>query len=178
MSKRRRLLMLILVTSTLVLLAISGHWWLPPLLTFVGINSDLIQGIEALVQLILLVCAAIAWAARLRNHIKLDDALKKRDALRKVLGSISDINEVVTRALHQKLDADWQETQRELYREVNQTRQLFRDDKEVYDALRGLGGIIRIPNTHPDERMIYSDIDKYIRVLENKSSIIEESLST
>jgi len=46
-----------LVTGLVILmlagLAASAGWWLPPLLAFVGANTDLIQGLTDLVQLIL-----------------------------------------------------------------------------------------------------------------------------
>jgi formylglycine-generating enzyme required for sulfatase activity len=43
-----------------VALGVSVRWWLPPLLTFVGANSDLIQGLTDLVQLAIWVGGGLA----------------------------------------------------------------------------------------------------------------------
>lgn len=50
-----RPLVLILV---LIVLAGSTRWWLRPFFTFVGANTDLIQGLTDLVQLVLWLGAA------------------------------------------------------------------------------------------------------------------------
>jgi len=51
---------LVLVTVALVALALTAGWWLPPLLSFVGANSDVIQGLTDLVQLVLWAGAGVA----------------------------------------------------------------------------------------------------------------------
>jgi formylglycine-generating enzyme required for sulfatase activity len=47
-----------LLIATLILLAFTTGWWLTPLLAFVGANTDLIQGLTDLVQLLLWLGAA------------------------------------------------------------------------------------------------------------------------
>jgi len=53
MMQRRRWLVPVLITGVLVLLAVVAHWWLPPLLIFAGTNSEVIQSLTDLVQLVL-----------------------------------------------------------------------------------------------------------------------------
>ena len=61
MGKGKRWLVPILVTGALVVLALSARWWLPRLLTFVGTNSDLIQGLTDSVQLLIWAGALLAF---------------------------------------------------------------------------------------------------------------------
>jgi formylglycine-generating enzyme required for sulfatase activity len=49
----RKWLIPALIVVGLAGLAASAQWWLPPILTFVGAHSDLIQGVTDLVQLVL-----------------------------------------------------------------------------------------------------------------------------
>jgi formylglycine-generating enzyme required for sulfatase activity len=70
---KKRWLVPALVTGGLILLALLARWWLPPLLVFVGTNSDLIQGLTDLVQLLLWVVAGVAalvglWQGRRAPH--------------------------------------------------------------------------------------------------------------
>jgi formylglycine-generating enzyme required for sulfatase activity len=60
MTQRRRWLVPVLVTGGLVLLAVVARWWLPPLLAFSGTNSEVIQSLTDLVQLVLWAGAGIA----------------------------------------------------------------------------------------------------------------------
>jgi threonine/homoserine/homoserine lactone efflux protein len=55
----KRYLPLFLLAGLLIVLGLTARLWLPPLLDFAGANSDLIQGLEALVQLLLLAGAAV-----------------------------------------------------------------------------------------------------------------------
>jgi len=59
---RTRLILLLSLTALLALLALSANAWLPPLLTFTGAHSDVIQGLEALLQLALWAATAVAAA--------------------------------------------------------------------------------------------------------------------
>jgi len=54
-----------LFTIGLIVLAVAARWWLPPLLTFVGAHTDLIQGLTDLVQLLLWIGAAVVVLAGL-----------------------------------------------------------------------------------------------------------------
>ena len=57
------------LASVLAVLALSAGIWLPPLLAFVGANSDVIQGLESMVQLILwLGCLVLAWLGYRRRR--------------------------------------------------------------------------------------------------------------
>jgi formylglycine-generating enzyme required for sulfatase activity/membrane protein implicated in regulation of membrane protease activity len=56
----KRWLVPVIIVLLLVGLALSASAWLPWLLGFAGANSDLIQGLQALVQLVLWVGAAVA----------------------------------------------------------------------------------------------------------------------
>lgn len=49
----KRWLLLILLLILLAALALTVRTWLPPLLAFVGANSELIQGLQAAVQIVL-----------------------------------------------------------------------------------------------------------------------------
>ncbi len=49
----KRWLPFVALIVLLALLSVAVRWWLPPLLAFVGANTDLIQGLEAAVQLLL-----------------------------------------------------------------------------------------------------------------------------
>ena len=49
----KRWLLLIPLLLLLAALALTVRGWLPPLLTFVGANSELIQGLQAAVQIVL-----------------------------------------------------------------------------------------------------------------------------
>jgi formylglycine-generating enzyme required for sulfatase activity/serine/threonine protein kinase len=60
----------ILFTGVLVLLAIVIRRWLPPLLAFVGANSDLIQGFSDLVQLLLWAAAGVSALVGMRRGWK------------------------------------------------------------------------------------------------------------
>ncbi|MCP4545590.1 MAG: SUMF1/EgtB/PvdO family nonheme iron enzyme [bacterium] len=65
----KRWLILLILALLLAALALSARLWLPPLLTFVGTNSDLIQGTADLVQLFLwLGAAALAVSGYLRRR--------------------------------------------------------------------------------------------------------------
>ena len=55
----KRWLVLIVVVLVLITLAVTVRWWLPPLLAFVGANSELIQGLQAAAQLVLWAAAAV-----------------------------------------------------------------------------------------------------------------------
>jgi len=55
------------VVLGLAVLALTAGLWAPPLLSFVGANSDLIQGLTALVQLVLWVGAGVAFLVGLRR---------------------------------------------------------------------------------------------------------------
>jgi formylglycine-generating enzyme required for sulfatase activity len=55
----KRWLVLIVVVLVLITLAVTVRWWLPPLLAFVGANSELIQGLQAAAQLVLWGGAAV-----------------------------------------------------------------------------------------------------------------------
>jgi formylglycine-generating enzyme required for sulfatase activity len=59
---RTRLILLFSFTALLALLALTATAWLPPLLTFTGAHSDVIQGLEALLQLALWAATAVAAA--------------------------------------------------------------------------------------------------------------------
>lgn len=50
----------IIVAIALTAVAISSAWWLKPLLQFVGANSELIQGLQAGIQIVFWVGAAVA----------------------------------------------------------------------------------------------------------------------
>ncbi len=54
----KRWLLLIPLILLLAALALTVRAWLPPLLTFVGANTDLIQGLQAAAQIVLWVGAA------------------------------------------------------------------------------------------------------------------------
>ena len=54
----KRWIIIILLVTSLSTLALSASRWLPGLLSFAGTNTDLIQGLQALVQLVLWVAAA------------------------------------------------------------------------------------------------------------------------
>jgi len=57
----RRWIIPAVVVVGLVALAASAKWWLPPLLVFVGANTDLIQGLTDLVQLVLWAGAGVVF---------------------------------------------------------------------------------------------------------------------
>jgi len=52
----------VVTVAALVILAFTARWWAPALLGFVSDNSDLIQGLTDLVQLVLWAGAAIVAA--------------------------------------------------------------------------------------------------------------------
>lgn len=67
--KRWRILILLPLILLLAGLALTVRGWLPPLLTFVGANSELIQGLQAAIQIVLwLGAAAIALVGYLRGR--------------------------------------------------------------------------------------------------------------
>ena len=49
----------LIIVIVLVAAAITGQYWIAPLLKFSGTNTDAIQGLTDLVQLILWVCGGI-----------------------------------------------------------------------------------------------------------------------
>ncbi|HEY4691155.1 MAG TPA: SUMF1/EgtB/PvdO family nonheme iron enzyme [Anaerolineae bacterium] len=66
----KRWLAPMIVVLLLATLALSASRWLPPLVAFVTPNTDAIQGIEALVQIALLIGAAIVAAVRFARDRK------------------------------------------------------------------------------------------------------------
>ena len=59
---RKKWIVILLIAILLGLLAMTAPQWLPPLLSFVGANTAVIQGLTALVQLLLWAAAAIMLA--------------------------------------------------------------------------------------------------------------------
>ena len=65
----KRWIPLIALVLLLAALALSASFWLPPLLAFIGANTDLIQGLQAGIQLLLwLVVAVVAILGYLRGR--------------------------------------------------------------------------------------------------------------
>ena len=56
-----RWIKLLVLSIILLALALTAKWWLPPTLTFLGANSELIQAIEAAIQIVLLMGSGIAF---------------------------------------------------------------------------------------------------------------------
>ena len=63
MSMRKKWIAIVLIVVLLGLLAVTAPLWLPPLLSFVGANTAVIQGLTDLVQLLLWAAAAITLVA-------------------------------------------------------------------------------------------------------------------
>jgi hypothetical protein len=64
----KRWITVVLLILVLVGLGLSTRIWLPPILAFVGANSDLIQGVQAAVQIILWVGAAVIGVSAYLRH--------------------------------------------------------------------------------------------------------------
>jgi hypothetical protein len=57
-----------LAIALLAILAITARWWAPALLRFTGANTDLIQGLSGLVQLLLWVGMGVSWGLGLKRR--------------------------------------------------------------------------------------------------------------
>ncbi|MFQ5859272.1 MAG: NACHT domain-containing protein, partial [Anaerolineae bacterium] len=82
--RRRRWIVTALVVVGLVILGASSQRWMPPLLTFVGANSETIQGLADLVQLILWAGAGVLvlirlWQERTDRTLPSSESVHGRD---------------------------------------------------------------------------------------------------
>ncbi len=83
---KQKLLVICLLIIFLVLLAIYTDWWLRPLLEFISLNTDLIQGITDFIQILIWIIAGII------PLVKLFRPLKDRNinSLRLAISSVED----------------------------------------------------------------------------------------
>ena len=86
---------LILLALLLAMLALSSGIWLPWLLSFIGANSDVIQGLADLVQIVLWVAAAVlgiwGYLRRRDAQVEVDVGVDTQQQMLEVLGGVLDV---------------------------------------------------------------------------------------
>ncbi|MCX6032995.1 MAG: SUMF1/EgtB/PvdO family nonheme iron enzyme [Chloroflexi bacterium] len=157
----KRWIVLIVVVLFLVALALTVRWWLPPILAFVGANSDLIQGLEAALQLTFAaVAAAVAVIGYLRGRrekqtpvVQIDQGDKTVEARAKdsgmaVSGDVSDstlINANVVVVADRWLRTLRRGASPEALRRATEEYLRYLLDRHRYLNLKGVGPAERIP---------------------------------
>jgi tetratricopeptide (TPR) repeat protein len=122
-----------LVVVILAALVASVSWWLPPVLRFVGANTDLIQGLESLVQLVLVA------ATFLTALVSLWRTQKPRASQEQTATTPAGPTTLETTALHQLPPPPGDFTGRTA--ELNELMAALEQGGVTISGLRGLGGV-------------------------------------
>jgi hypothetical protein len=117
---------------------------------------------------------------KFRKEEKYRDDQKKRDTLRDLLGDVvPDMRTILSIGASQSHNESLLERARELHKRVEVARPLFYGDKEVAEALTGLGNITGTAAT-PSYTPTAPDFDLFetkVQVLKEELATLEKSLS-
>ncbi|MCP4536455.1 MAG: SUMF1/EgtB/PvdO family nonheme iron enzyme [Chloroflexi bacterium] len=181
MKNINRWFVLVLLVVALVVLAITARWWLPSLLTFVGTNSDLIQGATDLIQLVLWVVAGITtlvgffWrrsakeTSRERTKIK-DSTVATHDSV--AAGQVAVRGDVHGDIVIADPDLLWQAIRRrplpEDLRQATKSYLTYLVDRYRYLDFKGMGVSDRVPLRLPLVDM-YVDLKARVEMPEGET---------
>jgi formylglycine-generating enzyme required for sulfatase activity len=155
---RKRMTLLIFLIILLLLAGFLARFWLPPLLDFLGTNSDLIQALTDLVQLLLWAGSILLFFLGYRRsqqtltespEAKTNSDVEAKDPLSPLVNEVytnRDVSVIITRSAHDLLRfTESQELSTEAVQQATEHYLHYLLDRFRYLDMKGMGVSNRVP---------------------------------